>query len=112
MPSIYFQYELDCIGLNGVLIGAKSISFERSNVILDKDLSHYITLISLLSSTYNKDIKKNNFYLISEEPTVIKSQEHNTWEGAIKNPLFKVIHPNEINIISEKVIETQAHKFL
>lgn len=111
LPTMYFQYEMDCIGLNGVFVGAKSIPFNKSISTLDKEISHYITLITLLSSKYAKDISKNNFYLIANEPLEIKSPEHNTWEYINKNPLFKVVHSEQVNIIVEKVVQTKATTF-
>lgn len=112
LPSMYFQYEMDCIGLNGAFVGAKSIPFNKSVTTLDKDISHYIALISLLSTKYSKDVKKNNFFLIADEPTVINSPEHNTWESIINNPLFKVVNSEQVNIIAEKVEDTKAKTFL
>lgn len=112
LPSMYFQYQMDCIGLNGAFVGAKSIPFNKSIPTLDKDISHYIALISLLSTRYNKDVKQNNFFLIADEPTVINSPEHETWESIISNPLFKVINAEQVNIIAEKVEDTKAKTFL
>ncbi len=112
LPSMYFQYEMDCIGLNGSFVGAKSIPFNKSIQSLDKEISHYITLISLISTTYSKDVKKNNFFLIADEPTEISSPEHNTWENINKNPLFKVVNSEQVNTIAEKVKQTRAKTFL
>ena len=112
LPSMYFQYEMDCIGLNGAFVGAKSIPFNKSVLTLDKEISHYIALISLLSTTYNKDVKNNNFFLIADEPAVINSPEYNTWENIINNPLFKVVNSEHVNIIVEKVEQTKAKTFL
>jgi hypothetical protein len=112
LPSMYFQYEMDCIGLNGAFVGAKSIPFNKSVPTLDKDISHYIALISLLSTKYNKDVKNNNFFLIANEPSVINSPEHNTWENIINNPLFKVVNSEQVNTIAETVEKTKAKTFL
>jgi hypothetical protein len=112
LPSMYFQYEMDCIGLNGTFVGAKSIPFNKSVPTLDKDISHYIALISLLSTKYNKDVKNNNFFLIADEPNVINSPEHITWENIINNPLFKVVNSEQVNTIAEKVDQTNAKTFL
>lgn len=110
--AIYFPYEMDCIGLNGSLIGAKSLSFEKSFPSIDKGISHYITLISLLTTEYNKSLKDNNFYLISEEPENVGSKEHILWESAHKNELIAVIHPEESNKVAAKIKEKKAAKFL
>lgn len=111
LPTLYFQFDMDCIGLNGTFIGAKSIPFTKSITTLDKDISHYIALISLLSTSYNKDVRNNNFYLIANEPTIIKSPEHSTWENIQNNPLFKVINTEQVNDVVEKVVETKATTF-
>ncbi|RTY90609.1 hypothetical protein [Flavobacterium sp. GT3R68] len=112
LNSIYFPFEMDCIGLNGSLIGAKSMSFEKSKTTLDKNLSHYFTLISMLSSKYNKSLKDNKFYLITEEPSEINSEEHTVWESIVKNELVTLIHPEESNIVADLVFEKNAGKFL
>ncbi|WP_445722280.1 hypothetical protein [Flavobacterium sp.] len=112
LNSIYFPFEMDCIGLNGSLIGAKSMSFEKSKTTLDKNLSHYFTLISMLSSKYNKSLKDNKFYLITEEPSEINSEEHSVWESIIKNELVTLIHPEQSNIVADLVFEKNASKFL
>lgn len=111
-PSIYFSYEMDCIGLNGSLIGAKSLPFNKSAQSLDKDISHYFALISSLSSKFNKSLKDNNFYLISEEPEKIGSKEHKLWESVRYNELIDVIHPEESNKIADQILEKKAAKFL
>ncbi len=111
-PSIYFSYEMDCIGLNGSLIGAKSLPFDKSAQSLDKDISHYFTLISSLSSKFNKSLNDNNFYLISEEPEKIGSKEHRLWESVRYNELINVIHPEESNKVADQILEKKAAKFL
>ncbi|MGF1555035.1 DUF3037 domain-containing protein [Paucihalobacter sp.] len=111
-PSIYFNYEMDCIGLNGSLIGAKSLSFDKSLSVIDKDISHYFTLISSLTNKYNKSLKDNDFYLIAEEPKNIDSKEHKLWESVRYNELISVIHPEESDTVADKITEKKAAKFL
>lgn len=111
-PSIYFPYEMDCIGKNGSLIGAKSLSFDKSIQSLDKNISHYFTLISSLTTKYNKSLKDNNFYLISEEPENIQSKEHRLWESVKYNELISVIHPEESNAVADLILSKNATTFL
>ncbi|MGJ8685590.1 MAG: hypothetical protein ACSHWW_13245, partial [Nonlabens sp.] len=110
--SIYFPYEMDCIGLNGSLIGAKSLSFDQSLSVIDKNISHYFTLISSLTSKYNKSLKDNNFYLISDEPNEVGSKEHKLWESVRYNELISVINPEESNKVAELILDKKATKFL
>lgn len=111
LPTMYFQYDMACIGKNGAFVGAKALPFNKSNSTLDKDISHYIALISLLSSAYKMDIKKNHFYLIADEPLEINSPEHKTWDHIQKNPLFKILHSDESQKVAEIVERTKAGKF-
>lgn len=111
-PAIYFNYEMDCIGLNGSLVGAKSLSFDMSIQSLDRNVSHYFTLISSLSSKFNKSLKENNFYLISEEPKTIDSKEHKLWEAVKLNEIIKVINPEESDQVVEVIMDKKAAKFL
>ena len=111
-PFIYFSFEMDCIGLNGSLIGAKSLSFDKSIQSLDKYISHYFTLISSLSSKYKKSLNDNEFYLISEEPKDIDSKEHQYWESVRLNEIIKVIDPEESSQVADRIIDKKASKFL
>jgi len=111
-PAIYFPFDMDCIGLNGSLIGAKSLSFDKSLQVIDKDISHYFALISSLTSKYNQKLKDNNFYLITEEPKTIGSKEHKLWESIRYNELIEVINPEESNQVADLIIDKNAIKFL
>lgn len=111
-PSIYFNYKLDCIGLNGSLVGAKSLSFNKSIQTLDRNISHYITLISSLSSKFNKSLQDNNFYLISEEPKDMDSKEHKLWESVKLNKIINVIDPEESGQVVDVIMDKDVAKFL
>lgn len=111
-PSIYFQYELDCIGLNGSLIGAKHLDFSRSYSTLDRNISHYFALISILTGEYNKSLKENDFFLISDEPQNINSLEHHLWESIKTNSLIEVLNSEESGKVAELIFEKDAKTFL
>lgn len=111
-PSIYFSYEMDCIGQNGSLIGAKSLSFKKSFQTIDQTISHYFTLISSLTSKYNRSLESNNFFLISGEPSEIEGKEHKLWESIKYNKLIDVIDPEESDKVADLIVEKKANKFL
>lgn len=111
IPSLFFSYDLDCIGKNGVFVGAKSIDFTNKKNTLDGTISHYSSLIAVLSANHSKDIAKNNFYLIAEEPALTSVPEYEIWDTIQHNPLFKVIHPEQADIVADKIEKSKATKF-
>ena len=112
VPSMYFKYEMDCIGLNGAFVGAKSVPFLQTQATIDKNISHYMSLITLLSAKYEKDIKKSSFFLIADEPDKRHASEHKIWRDIQVNPLFKVIPSSESGVVAEKVFQIGASTFL
>jgi len=112
LPSLYFNYEMDCIGLNGVFIGAKSINLNQTENTIQKELSNYYALATILENAHGRYGKKNNFYLISDEPQSVSSKEHLLWEKMIKLKKFELIPTENVEIIASKIEETNALKFL
>ncbi|MDR6489944.1 hypothetical protein J2799_004494 [Chryseobacterium vietnamense] len=111
LKSLYFNINVDCIGLNGSFVGAKTLSLENTVQTLEKNVSHYITLIAFLSQQYKKDLDKNNFFLITDEPER-KTPEHKFWEEMKNVPSFEMIPSDEAEKVAEVVEETGATKFL
>lgn len=113
IPSLFFDYEMDCIGRNGSLIGAKALDFNLTTETLDKKISHYMSLITLLENRFPaiKKGAKNHFYLIADEPST-GSEEHDIYQRIRSNPLFKVVSSNQVEEIAEKVEQSKAEKFL
>ncbi|RKE04434.1 DUF3037 domain-containing protein [Marinifilum flexuosum] len=112
IPSLYFKYEMDCIGLNGVFTGAKSVFFNQSEVTIQKEISNYYALSTMLENMHNRYGLKNNFYLISDEPNEIGSKQHQLWEKLMKGKKFNVIHSEEADLVALKIEETKAKTFL
>ncbi|ALO13878.1 hypothetical protein L21SP5_00198 [Salinivirga cyanobacteriivorans] len=112
IPSLYFNYEMECIGLNGVFTGAKSINFNQTEQTIQKEVSHYYALSTMLENQHGKYGKQNNFYLISDEPDGIGTKEHQFWVKLKKGKKFKLIHSEEADIVAQKIEETNARTFL
>lgn len=112
IQSMYYHFEMDCIGLNGVFVGAKSLLFTKSHQTLDTQISHYTNLITFLSISKDKKFDKNHFYLIADEPNNIDSHEHKIWESIQKQNLFKVINSEQSDTVAKDIEETGAKKFL
>jgi len=112
IPNLYFSYDMECIGKNGAFVGAKVIDFSNQKQSLDNTISHYSSLIAILSANNHKDILKNKFYLISQEPEKLGTPEYELWDSIQNNPLFKVIHPEQSSMVVESIDSSKATKFL
>lgn len=112
IPSLYFTYDLDCIGINGVITAAKSIDFNRNENTIDRNISHYFQISTLLAKNYSKDKSDNNFYLIADEPELTNSKAYQIWTKLKKQKQFEIIHSEEAEKVAYKIYETKAHKFL
>ena len=112
IPSLYFPFDMDCIGMNGVITAAKSIDFNRTELSIDRNLSHYFQVSSLIVRSYGKAKMDNNFFLIADEPKTINSKEHQIWEKLKKQQQFVLISSEESGLVTSKINETKAHKFL
>lgn len=111
LKSLYFNFNMDCIGLNGSFVGAKSLSSNLTVQTLEKSVSHYLALIALLSQEYNKNLNRNHFFLIADEPSQ-KTPEHKFWEEMKEVSTFKMISSDDVEQITETVEKTGAGKFL
>lgn len=112
VPSLVSPFEIDCIGLNGVFTGAKALPMNQSRQTVSAHTNSYINIIVHLSMKYDRNLKNNNFYLVSDEPLDISSPEHEIWEKLNKEQLFKIVPSEEVYKIVEKIEETGASKFL
>lgn len=112
LPAFPFAFEIDCIGQNGALIGAKLQDFDQSRVTLEKHFSQYLALISTLSINYQTPLAQNNFYLLSAEPESKTSEQYKVWEAINKNELVKVLHPSQADEVVAIITEKSAKKFL
>lgn len=112
IPSLYFPFDMDCIGMNGVITAAKSIDFNRTELSIDRNLSHYFQVSSLIVRSYGKAKVDNNLFLIADEPEAINSKEHQIWEKLKKQQQFVLINSEESGLVTSKINETKAHKFL
>jgi len=112
IPAIN-TFEMDCIGLNGAFVGAKSIPFTQPKEFLIKTVNTYISVIAQLSISYNKNLSDNKFFLIADEPSKKNSSEFKYWSQLFKNEnLVKLISSDDSVIVAEIIESRKAHKFL
>jgi hypothetical protein len=112
VPSLFNPFEMDCIGLNGVLVGAKALPFTQSKETLHKSVNTYISVIAQLSAKYKKSLEENKFYLIADQPDK-KTPEYKLWKQLFSNEkLLKVISSDESGQVAELIEDNKASKFL
>lgn len=112
LPSLYFNIEVDCIGKNGSILGAKFQDFELGKQALDQNITKYLAFIPSILATYgDRGNKENQFYLLAEEPS-LSSQQHKTWDALHKNELVQLLHPSESDKVVLQIKERKATTFL
>jgi hypothetical protein len=112
IPAIN-SFDMDCIGLNGAFVGAKSLPFNQSKEFLLKTVNTYISVIAQLSISYDKKLSENKFFLIADEPKKKNSIEYKYWLQLYKNEnLLKLIPSDESAMVADIIEERKAHKFL
>ncbi|PRY98287.1 hypothetical protein [Marinilabilia salmonicolor] len=112
-PSLVTPFEMDCVGRNGVFVGAKSLYFTHSRDKIHKATTSYVNLIVHLSYGHQKEPFENKFFLIADEPEQKKSFEHQIWNDLRKKErLFSVISSDDASMVAETIENSGASKFL
>lgn len=110
--GLYYNFHIDCIGLNGSFIAAKSVPFHKKHETIDKELGHYFALMSVLKLTYKRKSDDDHFYIIADEPSDNSSKEHKIWESLKQNPAVKLMYTEQSGLIAQEIEDKQAGKFL
>lgn len=112
VPTLFNSFEMDCIGLNGVFVGAKSLPFTQSKETLHKSINTYISVIAHLSSKYSKSLDENNFFLIADQPDK-NTEGYKLWNQINHSEnLLKIVSSNESGKIAELIEKKNATTFL
>lgn len=112
VPSLFNPFQIDCIGLNGELVGAKALSFTQSKETLHKIVNTYISVIAQLSSKFSKSLDSNKFFLIADQPKQ-DSEVYKLWQQLFNDEqLLKVISADESGQVAELIEANGATKFL
>lgn len=112
VPTLFTPFEIDCIGLNGELIGAKSIPFTQNKQTLQKRVNTYISVIAHLTATYKRSLVDNRFFLIADAPSK-NSPTFNFWNDLFNNEnIVKVISSEDSGEVAELIEMRGAKKFI
>lgn len=116
LPSLYFDYHLDNIGVNGAIIASSSIDLNNERIdALQKKLAEYEAVVDRLQKfAETKNIgSDHNFYLIADSykgQTISNMELDAMLQGKI-NDKFKRISTSELDKVVKKVKEKKATKF-
>lgn len=117
LPSLFFDFDLDGIGVNGALYVVKSV---------DLDAYSQISSTRAIISEYESVLERLNVFARSQgisgeaqcylvmDPPHIKSAPFVELYSLLKGsdmPFFKLIPSDELDLVSELIIRNEAHKF-
>lgn len=112
LPGLFYNFNIECLGKNGAFVGAKVIPFNKKNETIDKELSHYLGLITTLGLKFPDRNGNDKFYIIGDEPSDVNSREHRTWENIKNNPAVTLIYAEQSDVVAEDIEKTNASQFL
>lgn len=118
IPSLFFDYKLNGIGVNGSIYSVKCIDINSNRTIdnIQKDISELESLSNRLNK-FSEDLiehpKNNQHYLVIDEYKGFNYNYNELYEALIHqdNEIYKVVNSNEINNITSKILDSGATKF-
>jgi len=118
LPTLFFDFEFDAIGVNGSIYAAKSIdiNFYSTSSPIEKTLSEYESIIDRLNNfALSNNIANNDpkFYLILDKYLGKKKEMLEIYNDLhhSKMPHFQIIESEKAEVFSNIVIQKKAHKF-
>lgn len=115
LPDLFFKLRLDCMGMNGSLIGAHSLPLEQYGI--DTLQQHYsecrFALKSLNQHYKPKNPAGNKLYLLADEPDpTVDSDKHKFWQAIQGDSMLRVLRTDEAEMVADQIEETGATVFL
>ncbi|QDK78325.1 hypothetical protein EXU85_06810 [Spirosoma sp. KCTC 42546] len=117
LPSLYFNYHLEGIGVNGSMYALKALDLNANHQIdtLQREVSEYESLIKRLDEfAAQKRITGKPHYYLAVDPYEGKNKErHELYELVNDNPSlpFKCVNSQELPEIVAQIEQKKVHKF-
>jgi hypothetical protein len=117
LPSLYFDFHFDSIGVNGAICASKAIDFNNQSIgNIQKEIAEYESLITRLSDFgASKGINGEHKYYIISDAVVDKGPSYLDVYGMLKDkdvmPYFELVNSENINNIVDVVNKSKATKF-
>lgn len=115
LPDLFFNLSLDCVGMNGSLIGAHSLPIDQLGIdTLQQHFSECRFAIKSLSEHYKPHKPQSNvLYLLADEPDEqVDPDKHKFWRAIQGEPMLKVLPTDEAELIADQIERTGAKMFL
>ncbi|MDJ0366320.1 DUF3037 domain-containing protein [Hymenobacter sp. H14-R3] len=115
LPDLFFNLSLDCLGMNGSLIGAHSLPIDQLRIdTLQQHFSECRFAIKSLSEHYKPHKPQSNIlYLLADEPDEqVEPDKHKFWRAIQGEPMLKVLPTDEAELIADLIERTGAKTFL
>jgi len=117
LPSLFFDFHFDSIGVNGAIYASKAIDFNHQQLSsIRTELAEYESLISRLEDfARKKNINGKHQHFIISDPYKGKSISYLDIYTLLEDkkimPYFKLINSNQVDEIIRVVNKTKASKF-
>ncbi|NRS90517.1 hypothetical protein HNQ02_003461 [Flavobacterium sp. 7E] len=120
IPNLFFDYNLDGIGYNGIIYTVKSIDLNSDKPIdqIRKDISEFESLnprIDLFGESNNFPPNKNKHYLVIDKYEGQKASYKELYEilsGQKSSDCnYKLINSNDLKDVTSEIKKNNAHKF-
>ena len=115
LPDLFFNLNLDCVGMNGSLIGAHSLPIDQLGIdTLQQHFSECRFAIKSLSEHYKPHKPQSNIlYILADEPDEqVEPDKHKFWRAIQGEPMLKVLPTDEAELVADQIERTGARMFL
>lgn len=117
LPSLFFDFHFDGLGVNGAMYAAKSVDFNADKPIANirAEISEYESVIERLNIfAKSKGINGTPYYYLVTDPYNGKTLSYLDLYSMLKNetmPFFKLISSNELDKFVKKILQNKVSKF-
>lgn len=118
IPSLFFDYKLNGIGVNGSIYSVKCIDINSNRTLdnIQKDISELESLsyrLNRFSEDKVQHPENNQHFLVMDEYKGYEDKYAELYEALIsqENEMYKIVNSNDLDSITAKIINSGATKF-
>lgn len=118
IPSLFFDYKLNGIGVNGSIYSVKCIDINSNRTIdnIQKDISELESLSYRLNRFSEDKVlcpENNQHFLVMDEYIGYEDKYAELYEALIsqENEMYNIVNSNDLESITAKIINAAATKF-